>query len=154
MRILAIDYGTRRVGLAVSDPSGTLASPLRTLRNEGSDRLLIDVVTAAEEAGAERILVGLPVRTDGTFGPEVRRILKFAHRLAASIDIPVTGLNEAFTTSEALSRLKHRGGKRQSPTNERRFIDQMAAVLLLEEYLADVPAVAPSLPPVSPPQEG
>jgi putative Holliday junction resolvase len=153
MRILAIDYGQKRVGLAVSDPTGTLASPLRTLQNEGREALLHAVAAAVLEVAPARVVVGLPVRTDGTLRDEARKVLKFAHQLAARIDVPVTSCDEAFTTAEAIARLQSMGGRRRDPRKDRAFIDQMAAVLLLEDYLSQCPATPAPLPPLPPAPE-
>lgn len=154
MRILAVDFGGKRIGLAISDPSGRLASPHKTLRNEGTARATAAVLAEAQALSAVRILVGVPVLADGSLGNGARRVLDFAHALAQQTALPVTWLNESFTTAEAYDRLKSQGGKRRTPQQEREIIDQLAAALLLEEYLAELPTIPrplPELPPEPPP---
>jgi len=75
MRILAIDYGNTRVGIALSDPGATLASPFRTIINRNRRQLLKDIVACVSETAADLVLLGIPIRTDGSFGPEARKIL-------------------------------------------------------------------------------
>ncbi len=151
MRILAIDYGTRRVGLAVSDPTGTLASPLETLVNTGHRKLIDDIATIVSEVGAERVLIGVPARADESFGETARRVLSFARKLAMRLTVPVTSIDEAFTTAEALDRLAQTPGKRaRTVLEQRKIVDQVAAALLLEEYLADLPAIPSPLPDPGP----
>lgn len=150
MRILAVDYGGKRIGLAVSDPSGRLASPFKTLRNEGTALSTAAVLAAAQELSAVRILIGVPVLASGSLGNGARRVLEFAHALAQQTTLPVTWLNESFTTAEAYDRLKSQGGKRRTPQQEREIIDQLAAALLLEEYLAELPEVPRPLPDIPP----
>ncbi|MFM7204104.1 MAG: Holliday junction resolvase RuvX [Myxococcota bacterium] len=148
MRILSVDFGTRRTGLAISDPSGRLASPVRTLENRGLEWVVEAVMTARAETGAERILVGVPLLADGSVGEGARRALELAYALQAKAEVPVTWLNEAFTTAEAYARLKSLGGKRRTPQEERKIIDQLAATLLLEEYLGELPCDPRPLPPM------
>ncbi len=147
MRILAIDYGTKRVGLAISDPTGTLATPFRTLRNLGHRRLAADIAAIVSQEGVQRVLIGLPVRADGTLGPAAREVLTFARRLEQVLPVPVTSLDESFTTSEALQRLAEASDRKvRTVVAQRSKIDQVAAALLLEEYLANVPEVPTPLP--------
>jgi len=151
MRVLAIDYGTKRVGLAISDRLGLLASPLQTLPNEGRRTLVQAVSKVVQAQEPERVLIGIPIRSDGTWRQEARRVLKFAHALDAVIDVPVTWLDEAFTTTEAHERLRDlRPGRRRRPHEERAIIDQIAAALILEEYLAALPEHPDPLPPMPP----
>ncbi len=149
MRILAIDYGRKRVGLAVSDPTGTLASPYQTVPNPGHRKLVPRIAAIALELGAQRVLVGIPRLADGTLGETARRVLAFAHALADQLPIPVTSLDESFTTAEARNRLADAAPKkRRSVQQEREFIDQVAAALLLEEYLENLPPEPEPLPPL------
>ncbi len=147
MRILAIDYGTRRVGLALSDPTGTLASPYRTLRNLGHQHLIDEIATIVHQEQVERVLVGLPLQADGTLGRAAREVLAFAHKLDQVLSVPVTSLDESFTTSEALERLAEVSDRKtRTVIAQRNKIDQVAAAVLLEAYLEAVPETPAPLP--------
>lgn len=156
MRILGIDFGTRRVGLAASDPSGRLASPYKTLPFTDESQVLRAVKEAIVLLDAVRVVIGLPFKADGSMSPGTIRALSFAHALAGQVGIPVTWVDESFTTSEARHRLRE-GGKRRTPQEERQLIDQIAATLLVEEYLTQMSEPIrplPALPPPPPAQSG
>src|SRR5690349_8506093 len=109
MRILALDVGRRRVGLAISDPSGTLARPLTTLSVTGST-MLSSVVAAierlcSEDDGLARIVVGLPRHLDGTESAETRIVEQFVSALRKRTEVPVVTEDERLSSREAESRL-------------------------------------------------
>lgn len=133
MRFLAIDYGTRRIGLAVSDELEFGAYPLATL--ERSRRLAHDLEEIARRAAkeeAEGIVVGLPLNADGTRGPAAQAAEAFARSLAKHTPLPLTLWDEFLTTAEAEAELIAADVSR---AKRRRVIDQMAAVHLLESFL-------------------
>jgi putative holliday junction resolvase len=133
MRTLAVDYGTRRIGVAVSDALGLTARGVTTLRGLG-DRAAIDrVVELAAELDAEAIVVGLPLRADGSVGDAADRVLRFVGRLRAAVAIPIHTIGEWLTSFEAEERMRESGMKRDE---RRRRVDEAAAVVMLEEYLA------------------
>jgi putative Holliday junction resolvase len=131
MRVLALDHGSARCGAAVSDPSGTLATPLRAVARPDTKNGLAAVVQLAKESGAERVVVGLPLTLAGEEGEQALRARTFAERLARKVSIPVELHDERMTT-----RLAERTGGQGDA-------DSRAAAHLLESYLARAGAGAP-----------
>jgi putative holliday junction resolvase len=124
VRILALDHGAARCGVAVSDPSGTLATPLDPVERPDTRKGLARVVALVAETGAERVVVGLPLSLSGADSGQTRTARAFAERLAQRVPVPVDLYDERFTTAIAASR----GG--EGPEDSR------AAAVLLEDYLA------------------
>jgi putative Holliday junction resolvase len=124
VKVLALDYGSARTGVAVSDPTGTLARPVgvveRASTDTGMTRLL--AVVAAEEP--ERIVVGLPLTLRGEHGAQARETEAFVEALRARVSVPVVSFDERFTTA-----LAARNGSSSAPEDAR------AAAHLLESYL-------------------
>ncbi len=127
-RVLALDLGTARVGVAVSDATATLASPLATLRP--GDHAGVAGIVAEEEVGL--VLVGLPRNMDGSRGPAARAAEAEAAALAAALPVPVALVDERLTTVGADRALRAQG--RRGPAR-RRVIDQAAAAVLLQGWL-------------------
>src|SRR3954467_9234709 len=100
-RVLALDYGEARCGAAVSDPTGTLATPLSAVERPATRRGLDRVVALAREQGAERVLVGLPLTLAGEEGAPAEETRRFAERLAERLDVPVDLHDERLTTRQA-----------------------------------------------------
>lgn len=126
MRVLALDYGSARCGCAVSDPTGTLATPIEPVLRPATRRGYARLLEVVREREAERIVVGLPVGLSGMDTDQTREVRAFADRLAASVrGTPVDLYDERFTTSIA----SKSGG---SATSE----DSRAAAVLLEDWLA------------------
>jgi putative Holliday junction resolvase len=134
VRVLAVDLGERRIGLALSDPSGTLASPLRTIEVTGDpDRDRLAVVSAAREAEAQVIVVGLPRSLSGREGPAARRARAEASALAGVAgEITVELHDERFTTRDADRALAAAGKRRRE---RRARVDAAAAAIILQSYL-------------------
>jgi putative Holliday junction resolvase len=133
MRTLAVDYGTRRIGVAVSDALGITARGVTTLRGLGERGAVERVAALAGELDAEAVVVGLPVRADGSVGDAAARVLRFVDRLKDAVEIPVHTVAEWLTSYEAEERMREMGIRRDE---RRRRIDEAAAVVILEEYLA------------------
>jgi putative holliday junction resolvase len=132
MRILALDVGERRIGLAVSDPLGTIAQPLMTIpRNDVSVDTIVQIV-GEKEIG--EIVVGLPVNMNGTLGPQAQQVDEFAHRIAERIDIPLVFIDERLTTVEAEKLMISADVSRHK---RRVAIDSIAAAIILEKRLRD-----------------
>jgi putative Holliday junction resolvase len=132
MRSLGIDFGERRIGLAISDPEGRLAVPLTTLerRNDRSAVRAIAEIARREEIG--RLVLGEPVGLDGQRGEAAERVRRFGDRLAGITGLPVRLVNESLTTVEAQERLRAAGvDTRREPER----IDAVAAQILLQEAL-------------------
>lgn len=132
MRILAVDPGEKRIGIALSDPSGTIASPLGVVNHSSR---LIDAASIAELAKtnqAERIIVGQSLDEDGNPTPSSRRADKLAKAIRSQSDIPVEMWDESFSTQTArLARIET-----GAPRHKRKgHLDEMAAVVILQSYL-------------------
>jgi putative holliday junction resolvase len=127
MRILAIDFGEKRIGLATSDATQALATPRKTLQRVSDERAAREILDfcAQEEIGL--VLLGLPRSPGGKESPFASRVRSFAAKLAARTAIPVRFHEETLTSNEAARRLP-RGAPRED-------LDRMAAAVLLEDYL-------------------
>jgi putative holliday junction resolvase len=133
VRVLALDLGARRIGVAVSDRSGTLASPYEVIARSGS--VAADhtrVARMVEEVGAERVVVGLPLSLDGSTGPAARKALAEVDQLAAAVGVPVETIDERFSTVTADRSMVERGMKAPA---RRKVVDQVAAAVLLQTWL-------------------
>ena len=142
-RILALDYGRARIGLAIASAEAALAQPLGTLerinRNEDMRRLR----ELVREHGVRQIVVGLPLRLDGTRGEMAEEAVRFGERVRKQIGLPVEMVDERLTSWEAERLLEeHQGrtihaaaGKKQKKENVKVGVDAMAAALILKEYL-------------------
>lgn len=137
MRVLALDLGSKRIGVAVSDPTGTLASPHDVLIRSGDlGRDHLRVAALVEETGAQRLVIGLPLSLDGSIGPSATSVIEEVELLAAALEIPVETFDERLTTVTA-----HRLLAEQGVTSRRRreIVDGAAAAVLLQTWL-DSPA--------------
>ena len=101
MKVLALDYGSARTGVAVSDPSGTLARPLCVVERAGTEDGLARLRALVQEEGAERLVVGLPLTLRGTRGEQARETEGVVESLRAVVDIPIETFDERFTTTLA-----------------------------------------------------
>ena len=138
MRVLGIDYGARRIGLALSDATATLASPWRLLQRPPSDAetlrvLLAEIaVLAADSDGLEAVVVGWPRRLDGTPTDQTPIVEAFARGLEAKLTVPVVLQDERLTSREAESRLALR---EPDWRKRKQQIDAAAAAIILQDYL-------------------
>ncbi len=123
MRVLALDYGTVRCGCAISDPTGTLATPLSAISPPEPGA----IASLAAEHGAELVVVGLPITLSGDEGEQARLTRAFAHDLGELLQVPVETYDERLTTSMAA---------RSAREGARADEDSLAAAHLLESYLA------------------
>jgi putative holliday junction resolvase len=123
MRVLALDYGSARCGAAVSDPTGTLATPLEPVLQPATRKGFGRVLALAAEVGAERIVVGLPLSLSGADSAQTAETRAFAERLRRAVQVPVELYDERFTTRLA----SHAGGSAS--------LDSRAAAVLLDEWL-------------------
>ena len=134
MRILALDIGDVRIGLAVSDVLGITANPVETYIRKKNDeeadaRYIADL---AQKMGVQRYVLGLPINMDGTEGPRVEKTRQFAAALAAVSDIPIDYQDERLTTVTAERVLIEQGVRREK---RKEVIDKVAAVIILRTYL-------------------
>ena len=132
VRVLAVDPGSKRIGLALSDPTGTIAQPLVTIPAEPRETLPTRLATLARENEATRIVVGLPRRLDGSHGPEAVAARELAAELRRAARLPVELVDERLTTVAAERSLLEGGMHRQK---RRANIDRVAAALLLQTHL-------------------
>jgi putative Holliday junction resolvase len=129
---MAVDPGSKRVGLAVSDPTGTIASALATIPAEPADSLVSRLAEIAKSHEAQRIVVGLPLRLDGTHGPEAAAARRLAHGLRQASRLPVELVDERLTTVAAERSLIAGGVRREK---RRLSVDRVAATMLLQGHL-------------------
>jgi putative Holliday junction resolvase len=132
VRVLAVDPGSKRVGLAISDSTGTIAQPMTTIRAEPRETLAARLATVAREHEAVRIVVGLPRRMDGSFGPEAKAARELAGEVRAASKLPVELVDERLTTAAAEKSLLAGGMRRK---DRRANIDRVAAAILLQTHL-------------------
>ncbi len=145
---MALDVGKARIGVAVSDPSGFLASPYTILRVSRDElQTFTAIQRLVSETGAEGLVIGLPISLDGKIHAQGKLIQAFAERLRPHISIPITFWDERFSTVEAQRLLidrdeaegrQRRGGQRrdQATRRHKRYgIDALAAAVILQEYL-------------------
>lgn len=123
MKVLALDYGSARTGVAVSDPTGTVARPLGVVERAASDDGIARLVELAREEDVERIVVGLPMTLRGEHGAQAEETDRFVELLRAAVDLPVESFDERFTT-----KLAEAGETRAEQ-------DAVAAAHLLTSYL-------------------
>ena len=131
-RVLALDPGSRRVGVAVSDPTGTIAQPLMSVPAEPAATLVARLSALAREREAERLVVGLPRRMDGGAGPEAKAARALADELRRATGLPVALVDERLTSVAAERALLAGGASR---ARRRQLSDQVAAALILQSYL-------------------
>ena len=134
MRTLALDPGERRIGVAITDPTGTVCQPFETIRTRGlaSPALLERIVEIVETHEVGQIVIGLPVHMDGREGREAVAARRFAERLAKATGLPVATLDERWTSVEAERALAESGRRSRK---KRAVVDSVAATLLLRTYL-------------------
>jgi putative Holliday junction resolvase len=133
MKHLGVDYGSHRIGLAISDSNGRLAFPLTTVgAGEGRRSAVAAVKAYVEKEAIERIVVGMPLSLDGSRGPAARRADHFARDLRRAVSAPVDVWDERFTTQQAERTLLEANVSRQ---RRRQVVDQMAAALILQSFL-------------------
>ena len=138
MRILALDIGDRRIGVALSDPLGILATPLTTIERATPDAdSAIDAILAlAREHEAAEILVGIPYLMSGRIGAQARITLDFAQSLSQRTHIPVTHTDERLSSVQADRLLAQSGG---ASTQSKGRTDAAAAAVILQAYLDAMP---------------
>lgn len=133
-KLLAVDYGERRVGLAVSDPLGMIASPAGFIaRRAGKRPPIAEIVRRAEELGARGFVIGLPLDETGEETPRAAEVRRIAAELERRTGLPVELLDERFTTAAALRAVREMGGSTRGRKGD---VDALAATVLLQHALA------------------
>ncbi|MDD4168651.1 MAG: Holliday junction resolvase RuvX [Desulfotomaculaceae bacterium] len=133
MRIMGLDWGEKRIGVAVSDPMGWTAQGVEVINSKGSTKADMNIIKEfAQKYNAELVVIGLPRNMDGSFGPQAEKIKALAKLLSSKIALPVELWDERLTTIAAEKLLIQAD---MSRAKRRRVIDKMAAVLILQGYL-------------------
>ncbi len=132
MRILALDVGDKRIGLAVCDPAGVVATPLSVYERRAQAKDIAEMLRIAAQQKAEAFLVGMPVSLDGSLGPQAERTERFRQALAAASAIHVLVADERFTSVEADRLMQGSGVPRAKQKGMR---DAAAAAVFLQSYL-------------------
>jgi len=132
MRILALDHGTKRIGVAVSDEMKMIASPLEYIPAEPFAGFLARLKEIIREKEVELILIGMPRNMDGSYGPAALRVQEFVAVLKDAVAIPIKTLDERLTTVQA-QRFLIQGNVRREKRKEK--VDKTAAAILLQSYL-------------------
>lgn len=132
MRILGIDYGDARIGLALSDETETLASPIGTYLSQSMRKDIDYIAAVAKEYGAERIVLGLPINMDGSFGPRAEKTKSFGTVLERVGGVKVVYKDERLTTVSAEKTLIACNMRREK---RKQVIDTLSAQIILQSYL-------------------
>jgi putative Holliday junction resolvase len=131
-RILALDVGGRRIGVAMSDAEGVLAMPHTTLKAEPRARALEQIVALVAEFSVDVVVVGLPLTMSGEIGPQAQVVQAFARELEAALDCPVQTFDERLTSVVAEQMMRDLGIK---PNKRKERIDEIAACIILQDYI-------------------
>jgi putative Holliday junction resolvase len=132
MRVLGLDIGEKRIGIAVSDELGYTAQGLQVLNRNSLEADLKVLQEIIKETDATEVVVGLPKNMDGSLGESAQKVLSFANKMEESITVPVILWDERWTTAEATRLLVEADLSR---TKRRKVVDKLAAVLILQGYL-------------------
>ena len=132
MRSLGIDYGDKRIGLALSDNMGMVATPWRTLINEGEKKSVEQLLLWIEEEGVQQVVIGHPINMNGTLGPLSEKATRLKGKLEEQLDIPVLLWDERLSSKSALASMQEVGVKQKK---RKALVDQIAAQIILQSYL-------------------
>jgi putative Holliday junction resolvase len=132
MRVLALDHGTKRIGVAVSDELGLIALPLEFIAAEPLENFLKRLREIVDSKEVGKIVVGLPRNMNGTYGPAAEKAREFVAGLRESFTIPITTWDERLTSTQANRFLIEAGMRREQRKTK---VDQTAAAILLQSYL-------------------
>jgi putative Holliday junction resolvase len=134
-RIMALDVGGRRIGVALSDTRRVIASPLTTLRAEPRARALAELAKLVKDYEVTEVVVGLPLTLSGEVGPQAKLVQAFADELAGAIAVPVRQFDERLTTVAAERMMLDLGMK---PEQRKARIDEVAASIILQDFLDSI----------------
>lgn len=132
MRILAIDHGSKRIGIAVSDELKMIAQPLEYILAEPADKFMVRLQELIRHKEVELILVGMPRNMDGSYGPAAQKVQEFVAVLKGLVGVPIKTWDERLTSAQA-NRVLIQGNVRRDKRKEK--VDAMAAAILLQSYL-------------------
>ena len=132
MRILGLDYGSKRIGVALCDEMGIIAQGLATIANKNQKHVIEEIARLIKTYSVEKIVIGYPIRLDGSEGIQCEKISKFAQLLENTFSFPVIKWDETLTTKEAEEILIRANMRRQK---RKTVVDKLAASLILQNYL-------------------
>lgn len=132
MKIMSLDVGTKRIGIAVSDELGITANGLQTLKRTDNKSDIKKLKNLCSELNVEKVIVGIPYNTDGQISKNGQVIKNFSEKLRKELSLPVDYINEAFTTMDAQQYLLEANMSRKK---RKKVIDKLSAVIMLQEYL-------------------
>jgi putative Holliday junction resolvase len=136
MRVLGLDYGSRRIGVAICDELGMTAQGVDTIVRKNRDADLAAITGYIERFNVEKIVVGYPLRLDGSEGIQCEKVNRFIRRLQTRFSMPIIRRDETLSTKEAEEILRETGMRREK---KRGIVDRLAACIILQGYL-DAPA--------------
>lgn len=145
-RIIALDVGDKRIGVATCDPMGIVVRPVGVVQAEPRERALVEIQRIVHDEEAVAIVVGLPLTLRGEEGPQAKRVLDFVEALKGVLTIPFVMRDERYTSVEAQRIIDERGGKRKK--QRRGEVDEIAATLILQDYLNELQMQRPALSPL------
>lgn len=132
LRVLGLDVGESRIGVAIGDPTGTIAGPLHAIRRTNPDEDVQAVVRLVADHDARAVVVGLPLSLDGRVGHQARLVRRFIQALRREAPVPVHPQDERFSTVEAERLLRESG---QQPSRNKGLTDSASAAVILQSYL-------------------
>jgi putative Holliday junction resolvase len=136
MRLLGLDYGDRRIGVAICDELGMTARGIATVVRKNREADLAAIAEFVARFGVEKIVIGYPLRLDGSEGIQCDKVNRFARRLESRLSVPVIRRDETFSTKEAEELLRKIGVRREK---HRAVVDRLAACIILQGYLDALP---------------
>ena len=134
-RILAIDYGDSKVGLAISDLMKIIAKPFKTIKNISQDSVINNIKEIINDKSIEKIIIGLPITLNNTFSDQTKKVQDFAEKLETKIEIPLIQYDERLSSIEAKKSLIQQGIK---TGHNKKEIDKTAAAIFLQSYLNSI----------------
>ena len=145
-RMIALDVGEKRIGVAACDPMGIVVRPVGVVQAEPRERALAELQRIVHDEEAVTIVVGLPLTLRGEEGPQAKRVLDFVEALKGVLTIPFVMRDERYTSVEAQRIIDERGGKRKK--QRRGEVDEIAATLILQDYLNELAMQRPARSPL------
>ncbi len=134
-RVVALDVGSRRIGVAACDPHGIVVRPVGVVSAKAQAQALAQIERIVHDEEARLVVVGLPLTLRGEQGPQAQRVLAFATELEKRLAVPLVFVDERYTSVEAERIIKEHGTKRQK--RRRESVDEVAAMLILEDFLQE-----------------
>jgi len=135
MRIMSLDVGTKRIGIAVSDEMGITANGIETLKRTETKNDILKLKNLTSELKIEKMVIGIPYNTDGTVSKNGEIIKKFSNKIEKELSLPIVFINETFTTADAEKYLLEANMSRKK---RKKVIDKLSAVIILQEYLEQI----------------